>query len=477
MVMKRKTISKLATAITANSKDSVDVDEDMDTQIVPVEEPKALTDKEQALARTKEMKGMSAEDLKQLLLSNGLETGKKDVMIATFLKHEAKARAVALAQKAKIRAVVVQKKQELEALPTPQLTKLCEAAGFKGVRSKEERVQRLLVQWQENDGVDKALAEITLTERKQELAALDDTKLQKLCNKIGVDPFVKEIMVDRISKRESETGCYARPSIPQENEAPKAEQKVDMVEALLANEAMRKKEMELRSQQEDAAAIKMKEFKSLSIEDLKKRLTKKGLEASGKKEEMLRALFLVGVQEEAAAKRNSELASKALPELKEILSRLGLETGSKEQMIKTMLAHEAKCREDLKAFELKVDEVVMQKKELLETQTNASLKDLCVAKGLPVGGGKEERVERLVEDIRKNDELNKVVSMNIRMKRKDELMSMDKPTVLKLCEKVGVDPLVKDIMVERIISQETEGEAAIVMTDEPATKKARVSKK
>jgi len=221
----------------------------------------------------------------------------------------------------------------------------------------------------------------------------------------------------------------------------------------------------------------MKEFKSLSIEDLKKRLTKKGLEASGKKEEMLRALFLVGVQEEAAATRNSELASKALPELKEILSRLGLETGSKEQMIKTMLAHEAKCREDLKAFELKVDEVVMQKKELLETQTNASLKDLCVAKGLPVGGGKEERVERLVEDIRKNDELNKVVSMNIRMKRKDELMSMDKPTVLKLCEKVGVDPLVKDIMVERIISQETEGEAAIVMTDEPATKKARVSKK
>jgi len=371
----------------------------------------------------------------------------------------------------------VQKKQELEALPTPQLTKLCEAAGFKGVRSKEERVQRLLVQWQENDGVDKALAAIALTERKHDLDALDDAKLQKLCNKVGVDPFVKEIMVDRISKRENETGCYARPSIPQENEAPKLEQKVDMVDALLANEAQRKKEMELRSQQEEAAALKMKDLKSLSIEDMKKRLTKKGLEPSGKKEEMLRALFLVGVHEEAVATRKSELASKALPELKEFLSSLGLETGTKEQMIKTMLAHEAKCREDLKVFELKVDGVIAQKKEQLETQTNAALKDLCVAKGLPVGGGKEERVERLAEDIRKDGDIDKIVSINTRMKRKEELMSMDKPTVLKLCEKVGVDPLVKDIMVERILSQETEGEAALVMTDEPAAKKARVSKK
>merc|ERR1711865_495985 len=211
--------------------------------------------------------------------------------------------------------------------------------------------------------------------------------------------------------------------------------------------------------------------------DLKKRLTKKGLEASGKKDEMLRALFIAGVQEEAVAKRKTELSAKALPELKELLSRHGLETGSKAQMIKTMIAHEAKCCEDLKAFEIKVDEVVNQKKQQLETQTNAALKDLCVAKGLAVGGGKEERIERLVEEIRKDVEIDRAVAMNIRMKRKDELMSMDKATVLKLCEKNGVDPVVKDIMVERIISQESEGEAAIVMPDEPAAKKAKVSKK
>merc|ERR1719337_197889 len=109
-------------------------------------------------------------------------------MIKALLKHEAKARAAAAAQKAKIRTVVVKKKQELESLSTSELSKFCEKAGFKGLRSKEERVQRLLVQWQEKDGVDKALAQIADDERKQELDAMDGTKLQKLCTKVGVRP-------------------------------------------------------------------------------------------------------------------------------------------------------------------------------------------------------------------------------------------------------------------------------------------------
>lgn len=419
---------------------------------------------------------MSAEDLKQLILSHGLETGKKEVMINAFLKHEAKGRAAAKAQKAKIRAVVVEKKQELEGLPAPQLSKLCESAGMKGLRSKEERVQRLLVQWQENDGVDKALAQIAMTERKQELNALDDAKLQKLCNKMGVDPFVKEIMVDRLTKRENEMGCYLRPAMLRENEAPKVESNVDMVDALLADQAQRQKDMELKQQQGETAAQKMKELKAMSIEDLKKRLTKKGLEANGKKEDMLRVLFCAGLQEEAAAKRKSELSSKSQQELKELLLRNGLETGPKEKMIKTALAHEEKCCKDLKAFEDKVLEVVAQKKGQLEAQTNPALKELCASKGLPVGGGKEERIERLVEEMQtaQQDELDKVVSRNLRNKRKEELMSMDKPAILKICEEKAVDPLVGDILVERIMSCETDGDMTIAMMDcAPAGKRAR----
>merc|ERR1712072_1385522 len=114
-------------------------------------------------------------------------------------------------------------------LSTAELNKACDNMGIKGLRSKEERVQRLLVRWQEKDGVDKALAQIAEEERKQELQAMDSTKLQKLCAKMGVDPFVKEIMVERISKRENETGCYSRPKVVQEEEAPKGEQRGDMV--------------------------------------------------------------------------------------------------------------------------------------------------------------------------------------------------------------------------------------------------------
>merc|ERR1712139_33083 len=115
------------------------------------------------------------------------------------------------------------------------LSKLCESIGIKGLKSKEEKVQRLLVHWQEHDGVDKALAQIAQEEREQELRALDGAKLQKLCTKMGVDPFVKEIMVERISKRENETGHYSRPSLVEDLSAPKESKDVDMVDNLLAN--------------------------------------------------------------------------------------------------------------------------------------------------------------------------------------------------------------------------------------------------
>merc|ERR1712072_7451 len=110
----------------------------------------------------------------------------------------------------------------------------------------------------------------------------------------------------------------------QEEEAPKGEQRGDMVEALLANEAQRKKEKELRSKQEDVLAQKRKELKSLSVDDLKKRLAKKKLEASGKREDMIEALFVAVVQEDAANERKAELKSKSQQELKELLSRHGL---------------------------------------------------------------------------------------------------------------------------------------------------------
>merc|ERR1719178_28680 len=143
-------------------------------------------------------------------------------------------------------------------------------------------------------------------------------------------------------------------------------------------------------------------------------------------------------------------------------------------MVEAMLAYEAKRRKELRTFEEKVAEVVAQKKEQLDKKALNTLKEMCASKGLPVGGGKEERIERLVDEAKKDGDVDKLVSKNLRNKRKEELMSMDKPAVVQLCEKLGVDPIVKDILVERIMMHESEGGAAIAMTDmEPAAKRAR----
>jgi len=63
--------------------------------------------------------------------------------------------------------------------------------------------------------------------------------------------------------------------------------------------------------------------------------------------------------------------------------------------------------------------------------------------------------------------------------RREELLSMDKAALRQLSAETGADPLVKEVMVERIMSHEGEfgriedGE----QTAEPAAKKARKSAK
>jgi len=284
-------------------------------------------------------------------------------------------------------------------------------------------------------------------------------------------------MVERISKQENEKGCYARPVLNSDSAAPTGEKNIDMVDSLLANEAQRKKERDLKTQREEALSKRRKELKSMSLDELKKRLAKKGLEANGKKDDMIDALFIAVVQDDQAAARQTELKAKQQQELKQLASQYGLEGGSKDAMVKMILAHEAKLRADLRAFEAKVGEAAEQKKKELEAKTNGVLKEMCSAKGLALGGDKEEKIERIVEEIQKDGDLDAVVSRNLRSKRKEELMSMEKPAVVKLCEQAGVDPTVKDIMVERIVAHESEGGAAIALADaEPPTKKSRSKK-
>jgi len=397
-----------------------------------------------------------------------------------MLKHEAKARAAQREHEAKMRAVVVQKKGELEAMSAPELKELCSAKGITGMLSKPVRVEKLLQLWQQDDGVNKGLAEMARAKREGELAAMDKAALRKLCEKRGVEAFVKEVMVERLLKHEVEAGRFVRPAAEQEakEEAPAAA-KGDVVEALLASEANRKKELELKKQQEEAAANKKKELKAMSVEELKKALSKRKLEPIGKKEDMVEALFQVGVEEEKIVARKAELKAMAKDELKKILSSKGLtSTGGKDAQVEAVMAHEAKAREELKAYGAKVEQVLVKKREELEAHTAAELKDMCANKGLKVGVGKEDRVERLLEEAKRDGEVDKILANQARSNRREELLSIESAVLKKLCDQASVDALVKEVMVERLLANEAEHAENGTSTEiaEPAAKKARSKK-
>merc|ERR1719329_1548101 len=125
-------------------------------------------------------------------------------------------------------------------------------------------------------------------------------------------------------------------------------------------------------------------------------------------------------------------------------------------------------------FELVVDEVLAKRKQELDAETAASLKELCESKGVKVGVSKEERIERYLEAVRQGGEADAAAVLN-RDKRSVELFALDEKSLVGLCEEASVDPLVKEIMVERLLAHEAEHGSA-KDDDAPPAKKSKKSK-
>merc|ERR1712187_835034 len=94
-------------------------------------------------------------------------------------------------------------------------------------------------------------------EKEAEFNAMEKQTLKKLCDKVGIEVFLKDVMVDRILKTENEKGAFLKPSSNLEQEiadvAPKATSKKDLVDNLLIKQ---KEESEkARKQAEDAAQL------------------------------------------------------------------------------------------------------------------------------------------------------------------------------------------------------------------------------
>merc|ERR1712048_461349 len=100
--------------------------------------------------------------------------------------------------------------------------------------------------------------------------------------------------------------------------------------------------------------------------------------------------------------------------------------------VEAIVAQEAKREQELQLFDKKAEEIAEKKKEEFLRKSNAQLKSLCQNSGLAVGGGKEDKVERLLEEVRNDGSIDKEVSVTIRYSRKDELMQTNKDEVLSL---------------------------------------------
>jgi len=366
----------------------------------------------------------------------------------------------------------------LEALPLPELCELSGSFGIKGRLTKQFRIEQIMKLWQEDDGVDKAMAQMAKNEREQEFFAMDKLALRKICETAGINPLVQQVMVDRLVRFERGSGKFARPSlavepVEEQDEKPKRGKKVDMVDALLENDALRKKEAEQKVRQEEAVAKKRKELAAMPLEELKKLLVQKGHAATGKKDDVVEALFRIALQEDAVAARKAKLRALPTDELKALVVGRGLSAGKKEDMIEALFEREAKVVEEIKAYEVRIEEVLAKTKEELEGKSAQELKDMCAAKDLKLGIGKEMRLETLLEDARLNDSVHKSIAALVRDARAQELLAKEQGEVLALCELAGVDPLVKEVLVERLLAHEEELGCRVELEAEPKAKRSR----
>merc|ERR1712151_1191791 len=151
----------------------------------------------------------------------------------------------------------------------------------------------------------------------------------------------------------------------------------------------------------------------------------------------------------------NELKSMGVKELKQLLTTHGLEATCKvPDMVNAILKYEQRVQEEIRAYEAKVRDLTEQKKDEFERMSLNDLKQLLVAKGLKAGVSKADRAQRLAEEAQKDGSISKKVSQLTRVERKQELLKMDKAAVLDLCHELEIDPVMKDVMVQRIMSYE-----------------------
>lgn len=245
-----------------------------------------------------------------------------------------------------------------------------------------------------------------------------------------------------------------------------------MVDQILAQEAIRKEQMELSKQREEAAANRIKELAALPIDKLKKLAKKHSLDDVGLKNDIIKAILQHDEQKAKTDARRQQLTAMGNEALSDLAISKGLKKGSIDVMVNGIMELEEKRRAELSAYECRVDDLMAKKKTELEAMGADELKELCASKGLKLGTSKGERVTSLISAMREDDEVHETLEKMAREARKTALAAFEKPALLELCTELNVDPLVPQVMVELVFEHEIESWSI----EQPAAKRARAAK-
>jgi len=189
---------------------------------------------------------------------------------------------------------------------------------------------------------------------------------------------------------------------------------------------------------------------------------------------------------EVMTRAKDELSSKQLPDLKDLCGKKELKVGGakadlvqrlldyamedfKTNMVQALLTfesnarklareQEAQAREEARLHAVKVREIVSTMKKEVSSKTGDEIKQVLTNYGLKLGGSKDEKVDRIVERLREDGQVETALAALAREARKQQLLSMDAMALVELCTKAkGLfeDRLVKEILVDRLVASET----------------------
>merc|ERR1712232_1102864 len=159
-------------------------------------------------------------------------------------------------------------------------------------------------------------------------------------------------------------------------------------------------------------------------------------------------------EEKLVSQRTAELKAMAAADLKELVKSKGLDVGLKSEMLESVLAAEAKDRAAIRAREAKAKEIAAEIKSSFASKGAPDLKDLCEKEGLKKGGSKDELIARLLQNAKETGQIERALKAHAIHERREQLLAMDKDKLCKLCSKAGVDYVVKEVMVERLLTAE-----------------------